>query len=42
MILPAFTIVHVLISLVAIGAGFVVVFGMLSSKHLDGWTRLSS
>lgn len=40
MILTAFTIVHVLISLVAIGAGFVVVFGMLSSKHLDGWTRL--
>jgi hypothetical protein len=40
MILAAFTIVHVLISLVAIGAGFVVVFGMLGSKYLDGWTRL--
>jgi hypothetical protein len=40
MILTALTIVHVLISLVAIGAGFVVVFGMLGSKHLDGWTKL--
>jgi len=40
MILTAFTIVHVLISLVAIASGFVVVFGMLGSKYLDGWTKL--
>lgn len=40
MILPIFTLVHVLISLVGILSGFVVVFGMLSAKRLDGWTRL--
>jgi hypothetical protein len=38
--LEAFTLVHVLISLVAIGAGFVVVFGMLASRHRSGWTKL--
>jgi hypothetical protein len=35
-----FTTVHVLISLVAIGSGFIVVFGMLKAKRLDGWTAL--
>lgn len=38
MILGAFTFLHVLISLVAIGSGFVVVYGLLASKRLDGWT----
>lgn len=31
---------HVLISLLAIGAGFVVAFGLLTSKRLDHWTAL--
>jgi hypothetical protein len=33
-----FTIVHVLISLIGIASGFVVLFGMLTSKRLNGWT----
>lgn len=36
--LQIFTIVHVVISLAAIGAGFVVLFGLLAGKRLDGWT----
>jgi hypothetical protein len=36
--LSAFTTVHVIISLVAIAAGLVVVFGMLGNKRLPGWT----
>jgi hypothetical protein len=39
MILHIYTIVHTLISLVAIFTGFVVVFGMLAGKRLDGWTK---
>lgn len=35
-----FTLLHVILSLVGIVAGLVVVFGMLSSKKLDGWTAL--
>lgn len=38
--LPPFTLVHVLLSLVGIGSGFVVLFGMIYSKRLDGWTGL--
>ena len=40
MILSAFTIFHVLISLVAIGSGIPVVYGLLTSKRLEGWTLL--
>jgi hypothetical protein len=40
MSLATFTFVHVLISLVGILAGFVVVFGLLGGKRLDGWTAL--
>jgi hypothetical protein len=40
MSISTFTLVHVVISLVGIFAGLVVVFGMLSSKKLDGWTAL--
>jgi len=40
MILNAFTLFHVLLSLVGIAAGLVVVFGLLGSKRLDGWTAL--
>ena len=35
-----FTFVHVLISLVGIGSGFVVIFGLLARKRLNGWTAL--
>jgi hypothetical protein len=34
------TLVHVLISLVGIVSGFVVVFGLLAAKRLDGWTAI--
>lgn len=40
MILDILTLVHVALSLVGIGAGFVVLFGLLESKPLDGWTKL--
>jgi len=39
MILSIFTFVHVGISLLGILSGLVVVFGMISGKRLDGWTR---
>jgi len=35
-----YTLVHVLISLVGIGSGLVVVFGLLAGKRLEGWTAL--
>jgi hypothetical protein len=35
-----FTFVHVLLSLIGIFSGFVVVFGLLAAKRLDGWTAL--
>ena len=35
-----FTLVHVILSLVGIVAGFIVLFAMFSSKTLDGWTTL--
>jgi hypothetical protein len=40
MSLSTFTIVHVIISLIAIAAGFVAVFGMLSGRRMAGWTLL--
>ena len=40
MILSAFTLFHVVLSLVGIGAGLVVAYGLLTSKRLDGWTKL--
>ena len=40
MILAAFTIFHVLISLIAIGSGLVVVAGLLASKRPSGSTKL--
>jgi len=39
MILQIYTIIHTLISLVAIFTGTVVVFGMLADSRLDGWTK---
>jgi hypothetical protein len=35
-----FTFVHVLISLIGIGSGLVIVFGLLARKRMDGWTAL--
>ena len=35
-----FTLLHVLISLAGIGTGFIVVYGLLSGKRLDGWTAI--
>jgi hypothetical protein len=39
MILRIYTIVHTLLSLVGIFTGFVVLFGLLAGKRLDGWTK---
>jgi hypothetical protein len=38
-ILHIYTIIHTLISLVGIFAGFVVLFGLLAGKRLNGWTK---
>jgi hypothetical protein len=35
-----FTLVHVLISLAGIGSGFIIVYGLLTGKRLDGWTAI--
>src|SRR5689334_4892514 len=37
-VMETFTLIHVGISLVAILAGFVVLFGMLTAKRFDRWT----
>ena len=39
MILHIYTIIHTLISLVAILTGLIVVLGMLGRKRLDSWTK---
>src|SRR5262245_26694449 len=36
--LPAFTVLHVAISLAAIASGFVVLLGMIANRRLDRWT----
>jgi hypothetical protein len=40
MSLSTFVLVHVIISLVGIVAGFVVMFGMLGSNRMPGWTAV--
>ena len=35
-----YTFIHVVISLVGIFSGFVVMYGLLAAKRLDGWTAL--
>jgi hypothetical protein len=35
-----FTLIHVLLSLAGIGTGFIVVYGLLVGKRLDGWTAI--
>jgi hypothetical protein len=39
MILQIYTIIHTLISLVALFAGFIVLFGFLTGNRVDGWTK---
>jgi len=34
------TVVHVWLSVLGIGSGFIVLFGLLTGKRLDGWTAL--
>ena len=38
--LQPFTFAHVVIGLVGIASGFVVLFGLLSARRLEGWTAL--
>ena len=38
--IPAFTLLHVVITFVAIVSGLVVMFGMLAANRLPGWTAL--
>src|SRR5919109_659375 len=38
--LETFTLLHVVISLVGIAAGFVVLFGLLNAKRFDRWTAI--
>jgi hypothetical protein len=38
--MSTFTLVHVVISLIALVAGFVVVYGLLTSRQLEGWTLI--
>jgi hypothetical protein len=40
MTLQTYTLVHVLISLIGIGSGFVVMYGLLTRKPLNAWTAL--
>jgi hypothetical protein len=40
MSLATFTLVHVVLSLIGIFAGLIVLFGMLGSRRLEGWTAL--
>jgi hypothetical protein len=40
MTLGTYTFLHVLISLMGIGSGLIVMFGLLGGKRLDGWTGL--
>jgi hypothetical protein len=40
MSLHAFTVMHVIITLIAIATGFVVMVGMLGSRKVSGWTAI--
>jgi hypothetical protein len=37
---PTLTIAHVVISLIGILSGFIIVFGMMADRRLDGWNAL--
>jgi hypothetical protein len=38
--MKTFTLIHVVISLIAIFSGFIVLYGLLKSKRLDDWTAI--
>lgn len=38
--LSAFTLFHVLLSLVGIFSGFIIVYGLINSRRLNGWTSI--
>jgi hypothetical protein len=38
--LATYTAIHVILSLVGIGSGFVVMFGLFTGRRLDGWTMV--
>ncbi|SRR6266700_2587772 len=38
--LAPYTLIHVVISLIGIGSGLVVLYGLLFSERLDGWTMV--
>jgi hypothetical protein len=38
--MPTYTFVHVVLSLIGIGSGLVVVFGLFASKRLEVWTAV--
>jgi hypothetical protein len=38
--MSTFVLVHVVISLIALVSGFVVVYGLLTSRQLEGWTLI--
>lgn len=40
MSLQTYTLIHVLISLIGIGSGLVVMYGLLTAKRLDRWTAV--
>src|ERR1700739_955364 len=40
MTLSTFTLFHVVLSLVGIASGFIVVYGLVAGKRLDGWTAI--
>jgi hypothetical protein len=39
MLLTTFTLFHVVLSLIGIGAGCIVLFGLLTARLFDGWNR---
>jgi len=41
MTLPTFTLVHVVISVIGIGSGLLVMYGLLIGKRLEGATAIS-
>jgi hypothetical protein len=40
MLLNAFTLFHVVLSLIGIGSGVVVIYGLIKARTLPGWTKL--
>jgi hypothetical protein len=40
MLLNAFTVFHVALSLIGIGAGVIAIYGLMNARTLPGWTKL--